>query len=73
SNSSRRSGKYYVVDSDFANAPGFQAPFRGYTSHFQEIRRRGGPNAREELFNYKHSSLRNVIERCFHVLKRRWP
>ncbi|CAN1845418.1 hypothetical protein LINPERHAP1_LOCUS37839 [Linum perenne] len=57
----------------FANAPGFLAPFRGYTSHFQEIRRRGGPRGREELFNYRHSSLRNVIERCFGVLKRRWP
>ncbi|CAN1175194.1 hypothetical protein LINPERPRIM_LOCUS30698, partial [Linum perenne] len=55
----------------FANAPGFLAPFRGYTSHFQEIRRRGGPRGREELFNYRHSSLRNVIERCFGVLKRR--
>ncbi|CAN1752171.1 hypothetical protein LINPERHAP1_LOCUS4606 [Linum perenne] len=66
-------GKYYVVDSGFANAPGFLAPFRGYTSHFQEIRCRGGPRGREELFNYRHSSLRNVIERCFGVLKRRWP
>ncbi|CAN1818545.1 Short-chain dehydrogenase/reductase family 42E member 1 [Linum perenne] len=54
-------GKYYVVDSGFANAPGFLAPFRGYTSHFQEIRRRGGPRGREELFNYRHSSLRNII------------
>ncbi|CAN1822392.1 Aldehyde oxidase GLOX1 [Linum perenne] len=26
-----------------------------------EIRRRGGPNGREELFNYKHSSLRNAV------------
>ncbi|CAN1802317.1 hypothetical protein LINPERHAP1_LOCUS23323 [Linum perenne] len=30
---------------------------------FQEIRRRGGPKGREELFNYKHSSLRSVIQR----------
>ncbi|CAN1787651.1 hypothetical protein LINPERHAP1_LOCUS17731 [Linum perenne] len=29
----------------------------------QEIRRRGGPRGREELFNYRHSSLQNVIER----------
>ncbi|KAL6294157.1 hypothetical protein ACE6H2_002299 [Prunus campanulata] len=26
-----------------------------------------------ELFNYRHSSLRNVIERCFGVLKARFP
>ncbi|CAN1122382.1 hypothetical protein LINPERHAP2_LOCUS1309, partial [Linum perenne] len=37
------------------------------------IRRRGGPRGREELFNYRHSSLRNVIERCFGVLKARFP
>ncbi|CAN1774351.1 hypothetical protein LINPERHAP1_LOCUS12911 [Linum perenne] len=57
-------GQYYVVDSGFANAPRFLAPFRGYTAHFQEIRRRGRPKGREENFNYIHSSLRNVIERC---------
>ncbi|CAN1316240.1 hypothetical protein LINPERPRIM_LOCUS29998 [Linum perenne] len=65
-------GKCYVVDSGFAIAPGFLAPFRGYTSHFQEIRRQGGPKGHEKLFNYKHSSLRNVIEQCFGVLKKRW-
>ncbi|CAN1300994.1 hypothetical protein LINPERPRIM_LOCUS24771, partial [Linum perenne] len=32
----------------------------------------GGPRCHGELFNYKHYSLRNVIERCFGVLKRRW-
>ncbi|CAN1316241.1 hypothetical protein LINPERPRIM_LOCUS29998 [Linum perenne] len=67
-----RKGKCYVVDSGFAIAPGFLAPFRGYTSHFQEIRRQGGPKGHEKLFNYKHSSLRNVIEQCFGVLKKRW-
>ncbi|CAN1774347.1 hypothetical protein LINPERHAP1_LOCUS12911, partial [Linum perenne] len=67
-----RKGQYYVVDSGFANAPRFLAPFRGYTAHFQEIRRRGRPKGREENFNYIHSSLRNVIERCFGVLKKRW-
>ncbi|CAN1242235.1 hypothetical protein LINPERPRIM_LOCUS5275 [Linum perenne] len=66
-----RKGKYYVVDSGFAIAPRFLAPFQWYTSHFQEIRRRGGPKGREELFNHKHSILRDVIERCFGVLNRR--
>ncbi|CAN1787649.1 hypothetical protein LINPERHAP1_LOCUS17731, partial [Linum perenne] len=32
----------------------------------------GGPRGREELFNYRHSSLQNVIERCFGVLKARF-
>ena len=26
----------------------------------------------EEFFNMKHSSARNVIERCFGILKKRW-
>ncbi|CAI0433703.1 unnamed protein product, partial [Linum tenue] len=33
----------------------------------------GGPRTRKQLFNYYHSSLRNVIERCFGVLKARFP
>ncbi|CAN1149041.1 hypothetical protein LINPERHAP2_LOCUS16803, partial [Linum perenne] len=61
-----------VVDSGFTNAPGFLAPFRGYTAHFQDIRRQGGPKDCEENFNYRQSSLRNVIERCFGVLNKRW-
>ena len=31
------------------------------------------PQNREELFNLRHSSLRNVIERVFGVLKKRFP
>jgi hypothetical protein len=31
------------------------------------------PNGAKELFNYRHSSLYNVSERCFHVLKIRFP
>ncbi|CAN1823932.1 hypothetical protein LINPERHAP1_LOCUS30579 [Linum perenne] len=30
-------GKYYIVDSRFANAHGFLAPFRVYTSHFRRL------------------------------------
>ncbi|KAL0303512.1 UNVERIFIED_CONTAM: hypothetical protein Sradi_6219300 [Sesamum radiatum] len=32
----------------------------------------GGPQNKEELFNLKHSSARNVIERTFGLLKVRW-
>ncbi|XP_059650520.1 uncharacterized protein LOC132296327 [Cornus florida] len=50
----------------------FFAPYRGERYHLQEYRGRQirGPH---ELFNYRHSSLRNMIERCFGILKMRWP
>ncbi|KAL7199587.1 hypothetical protein ACSBR2_021807 [Camellia fascicularis] len=52
--------------------PGFLAPFRSQRYHLQEFhgRRYAGP---KELFNHRHSSLRNVIERTFGVLKKRFP
>lgn len=31
------------------------------------------PTGKKELFNYYHSSLRNVIERCFGILKAKFP
>ncbi|KAL0413108.1 UNVERIFIED_CONTAM: hypothetical protein Sradi_1512500 [Sesamum radiatum] len=41
--------------------------------HLQEWDRgHGGPQNPRELFNLKHSSARNVIERAFRLLKVRW-
>jgi hypothetical protein len=31
------------------------------------------PQSREELFNLRHASLRNAIERIFGILKKRFP
>ncbi|KAL5578857.1 hypothetical protein UlMin_011299 [Ulmus minor] len=67
-------GKYYLVDSGYSNKPGFLAPFRNVPYHLRDARRRaGGINGPTELFNYRHASLRNCIERCFGVLKARFP
>lgn len=53
---------------------GFLSPYRGERYHLRDFRGRGRqPHGPEELFNYRHSSLRNCIERCFGVLKARFP
>ncbi|OMO59018.1 Harbinger transposase-derived nuclease [Corchorus capsularis] len=67
-------GKYYLVDSGYTNMPGFLSPYRGERYHLRDYRGRGRqPTGPEEIFNHRHSFLRNCIERCFGVLKARFP
>ncbi|XP_031101826.1 uncharacterized protein LOC116005724 [Ipomoea triloba] len=58
-------GHYYVVDGGYPNIPGFLAPYRWEAYHLNEFRGQGRIRNKQALFNYRHSSLRNVIERCF--------
>ncbi|XP_024312852.1 protein ALP1-like [Brachypodium distachyon] len=62
-------GKFYLVDSGY---PNYLAPFRGTRYHLPEYQHGTAASGRKEVFNYLHSSLKNVIERCFAVLKQRW-
>ena len=41
--------------------------------HLRDFQGEDRPEGAKELFNYRHSSLRNVIERCFGVLKAQFP
>ncbi|XBI05833.1 hypothetical protein VPH35_133935 [Triticum aestivum] len=67
-------GKFYLVDSGYANTPKFIAPYRGDRYHIASFR---GCNRRytgeKDLFNHVHAQLRNVVERTFGVLKARFP
>ncbi|KAF7801598.1 protein ALP1-like [Senna tora] len=65
-------GQYYLVDAGFINGPGFLAPYRGQRYHLSEWREGRNPTNPKECFNMRHSSARNVIERCFGMLKKRW-
>ena len=70
----RIAGSYYLVDSGYAIGSAFLPPHKSTRYHVQEFR--GGnwqPSTPQELFNYRHSSLRMVIERCFGELKARFP
>ncbi|KAK1272113.1 hypothetical protein QJS04_geneDACA023489 [Acorus gramineus] len=64
--------KYYVVDAGYPNRNGFLAPYRNTQYHLPDFQR-AGPRGKEEMFNSLHSSLRNVIERSFGILKKRFP
>nr|XP_034591814.1 protein ALP1-like [Setaria viridis] len=66
------SGKFYLVDSGYPNRTGYLAPYKGIKYHLPEFRSGPMPKGMKETFNYAHSSLRNVIERSFGVLKMKW-
>ncbi|CAL9012785.1 unnamed protein product [Prunus brigantina] len=58
--------KFFLMDCGFPNRRQFLAPFRGVRYHLQEFRGQGRAPANEvELFNLRHLSLRNFIERIF--------
>jgi hypothetical protein len=62
------------VDYGYRNQIGYLAPFKGTTYHIPEFcHHRGRPlQGKHEIFNFLHSSLHNVIERAFGVLKQKW-
>jgi len=67
------SNKYYLVDARYSNSSITMSPYRGVRYHLKEQARVDlKSQTKEELFNLRHASLRNVIERQFEVLKRRF-
>ena len=52
----------------------FLPPLKAERYHLQDYHGRvRQPRTYKELFNYRHSSLRNRIERCFCVFKAHFP
>jgi hypothetical protein len=64
--------KFYLVDSGYPNRPGYLAPYKGTKCHLPEYQEGPKPQGKKEIFNFAYSSLRNVIERSFGVLKMKW-
>jgi len=62
-------GKYFLVDAGYTNGPGFLAPYQGTRYHLNEWIGNTSQNYKE-LFNLRHSSARNAIERAFGILKK---
>lgn len=61
------------MDCGFANRRQFLAPLRGVRYHLKDFGGQGRhPRNASELFNLRHASLRNVIERIFGIFKSRF-
>ncbi|GAV78636.1 LOW QUALITY PROTEIN: DDE_4 domain-containing protein, partial [Cephalotus follicularis] len=67
----RYRGKYYLVDAGFMLRSGLIAPYRGVRYHLKFSSHE--PKSPRELFNLRHASLRNAIERAFGVVKKIFP
>ncbi|XP_042961477.1 uncharacterized protein LOC122296110 [Carya illinoinensis] len=63
-------GYYYLVDSAFPCMEGYILSYPRVRYHRSERHGNHTFQGYKDLFNYRHSSIRNVIERTFGVLKR---
>jgi hypothetical protein len=65
---------FYLGDSGYGCYRGFLPPIRRERYHLPEFQyRQDIIKSMRELFNYRHSALRSVIERSFAILKNRFP
>ncbi|XP_019431499.1 PREDICTED: putative nuclease HARBI1 [Lupinus angustifolius] len=69
----RTNSKFYLLDAGFMLRKGLITPYRSTRYHLKEFSARNPPRTPQELFNNLHSSLRNVVERAFGVLKKKFP
>ncbi|KAL0561449.1 hypothetical protein IC582_001877 [Cucumis melo] len=63
---------YYLCDAGYPNAEGFLTPYQGQRYHLIEWHGGNPPKCPKKLFNIRHSSAKNVIERAFGSLKGQW-
>jgi hypothetical protein len=67
-------GGFLLGDGGYGLSASVQVPYRGVRYHLKEFHPNAGgrPKDYKELFNLRHAQLRNIIERCFGLLKRRF-
>jgi hypothetical protein len=63
---------FYIADAGYALSHRVLTPYRGVRYHLREWYPRLRPRNYKELFNLRHAQLRNIIERAFGVLKKRF-
>ncbi|KAF7322355.1 putative transposase [Mycena chlorophos] len=66
-------GKMYLADAGFGICDALLVPYRQVQYHLAEWgRAHVRPLNAKELYNLRHASARNVVERIFGVIKHRW-
>jgi hypothetical protein len=66
-------GKYWLGDAGYPNSDTVLVPYQSTQYHLKEQRLAGKkPENSKELFNLRHASLWNIIERIFGVVKRKY-
>ncbi|KIJ33470.1 hypothetical protein M422DRAFT_264575 [Sphaerobolus stellatus SS14] len=66
-------GKYFLGDAGFPSCRELLVPYRGVRYHLREWQQGNKrPLNAKELFNLRHSSCRNAIERIFGIVKKRF-
>ena len=67
-------GRYYLGDAGYALSWHVFTPYRGVRYHLKEwARGNQKPQNRRELFNLRHASCRNMVERGYGVTQARLP
>jgi len=70
--------KYYLIDSAYPNSTRYLTPYTGKSVQYHISKCKSGrrwchsPQGMQEMFNYRHSSLRGLVEQTFGVLKATW-
>ncbi|PKA61508.1 hypothetical protein AXF42_Ash018795 [Apostasia shenzhenica] len=67
-------GKCYLVDSGYVNTDCFIAPYRSahyHLSNYLESSQRTYEK-KEEVYNHQHTQRRNIVERTFGILKKKF-
>jgi hypothetical protein len=66
-------GKFWLGDASYSCSEFIMTPYRGVRYYLKEqYKTNQKPQNAKELFNLRHASLRNVVERIFRVLKRKY-
>ena len=66
-------GKYVLGDVGFQNCNAYLVPYRNVRYHLQKWSKEArAPQNAQELFNLRHFTLQNVVERIFGVMKARY-